>query len=82
MRQVNIYEARGQFSKLIEAAEAGEEVVVARNGKPIVRLVPVNPAKRTLGRWRAQVPSLSDEEWKASDEAVAGLFSTALGDKK
>jgi prevent-host-death family protein len=78
VKQVNVYEARGQFSRLLEEAEAGEEIVIARNGKPIVRLVPVNLPKRTFGRWREQVRGLSDEEWKASDEAVAALFAASV----
>jgi len=38
---VNIHAAKTHLSKLIERAEAGEEVIVARNGKPAVRLTPV-----------------------------------------
>ena len=39
---VNMHDAKSQLSKLIAAAEAGEEVVIARKGNPAVRLVPVN----------------------------------------
>lgn len=39
----NIHNAKTNLSKLIERAEAGEEVVIARNGKPAVRLVVVEP---------------------------------------
>lgn len=39
--QVNIHYAKTHLSKLIEQAENGEEVVLARNGKPVVTLVPV-----------------------------------------
>jgi prevent-host-death family protein len=39
----NIHSAKTNLSKLIEQAEAGEEVVIARNGKPAVRLTPVKP---------------------------------------
>ena len=38
---VNVHEAKTQLSKLIAAAEAGDDVVIARKGKPAVRLVPV-----------------------------------------
>ena len=37
----NIHNAKTNLSKLIERAEAGEEVVIARNGKPTVRLTPI-----------------------------------------
>ncbi len=39
--QVNTLEARNQLSRLIDAALAGEEVVIARRGKPVVRLQPI-----------------------------------------
>lgn len=41
----NIHKAKTTLSKLIEQAEAGEDVVIARNGKPAVRLVPVAPRR-------------------------------------
>ena len=56
--QVNIHEAKSQLSKLIEAACAGEEVVVAKAGKLLVKLSPVEPAKpkqRQLGRSKGLV---------------------------
>ena len=44
MLQVNMHHAKSQLSKLIAAAEAGEEVVIARKGKPAVKLVPIRSA--------------------------------------
>lgn len=46
--QVNIHYAKTHLSKLIEQAENGEEVVLARNGKPAVKLIPVPVKKKTL----------------------------------
>lgn len=46
MTQVNIHEAKTQLSKLIEKAEKGEEIIIARAGKPIVRLSLVNEKKQ------------------------------------
>ena len=40
MRKVNLYEAKTNLSRLVDEALAGEEVVIARAGKPLVRLVP------------------------------------------
>ena len=37
---MNIYDAKTNLSKLLERVEAGEEIVIARNGRPIARLVP------------------------------------------
>ena len=58
--QVNIHEAKTTLSKLIEAAERGEEVVIARAGKPAVRLVTaeaevVKPKRRIPGAWKGKV---------------------------
>jgi prevent-host-death family protein len=47
--QVNVHEAKTHFSKLLARVEAGEEVVIARAGKPVARLVAVEEkAKRRL----------------------------------
>lgn len=39
----NIYDAKTHFSRIVAEAEAGEEVVISRNGKPILKLVPIAP---------------------------------------
>jgi prevent-host-death family protein len=44
--QVNVHNAKTNLSKLIAAAEAGEEVIIARGDKPAVRLVPVEITSR------------------------------------
>ena len=41
MRTVNVHEAKTQFSRLIDAAHAGETILVAKDGKPWARLVPL-----------------------------------------
>ena len=41
---VNIYDAKTQLSRLIDRATAGEEILISRAGKPLVRLVPVETA--------------------------------------
>ena len=40
MAQVNIHEAKTNFSKLLARVSQGEEITIARNGKPVARLVP------------------------------------------
>ena len=53
--QMNIAEAKAKLSELVARAEAGEEVVIARDGKPVVVLTPQTPAAsagaRRLGVW-------------------------------
>jgi prevent-host-death family protein len=44
----NMHEAKTQLSKLVEQACAGEDIVIARDGKPAVRLVAVNATSRDL----------------------------------
>ena len=41
---VNLYEAKTQLSRLVERAARGEEIVIAKSGKPMARLVPYRPA--------------------------------------
>jgi prevent-host-death family protein len=55
--QVNVYEAKSRLSELLAKAEAGEEIVIARNGKPIARLVPVQREQppRVPGAWAGKV---------------------------
>lgn len=47
--QVNVHEAKTQMSKLIEAALRGEEVVIARNSKPVVQIIPFRKKKFRFG---------------------------------
>jgi len=51
MIEVNIHEAKTHLSRLLAKVAAGEEVIIARNGEPVARLVPVEPRKkRVLGQ--------------------------------
>ena len=57
MRSVNVHQAKTQFSRLIEAAHAGETIVVAKGGKPWARLVPLEQAgpRRQPGLLKGQL---------------------------
>jgi prevent-host-death family protein len=60
---VNIHEAKTHFSKLLAKVSAGEEIVIAKAGKPIARLAPIAPA--TSGR---RVPGIDKGKiWMAKD---------------
>lgn len=52
--QVNILEAKNRLSQIIKSAQAGEDVVIANRGEPVVRLVPVGPQTRTPKRDEAR----------------------------
>ncbi|HXQ17339.1 MAG TPA: type II toxin-antitoxin system prevent-host-death family antitoxin [Caulobacteraceae bacterium] len=55
MKQVNLYEAKTDLSALVEQAAAGEEIIIAKNGKPKAKLVaiaePDQPRKMQVGIW-------------------------------
>lgn len=53
-RTVNIHEAKTQLSKLIEAINRGENVIIARNGEPVAKLVRYTAARRTPGAARGR----------------------------
>ena len=52
-KKVNLYEAKTQLSRLVDEAAKGEEIIIAKNDKPLARLVPLakpaRPKKRKLG---------------------------------
>jgi prevent-host-death family protein len=56
MSQVNIHYAKTHLSKLVERAACGEEIIIARAGKPVARLAPIGPAKhkRRFGAMKGQ----------------------------
>lgn len=55
MKIVNIHEAKTHLSRLIAEAEAGEEIVLARGGKPVARLLRIAvPAQRRFGAMRGR----------------------------
>lgn len=65
MQTVNIHEAKTQFSRFVDQAEAGEEIVIARAGKPVARLVGLTavapqPRKLGLGKKRFSFPENFD----------------------
>ena len=55
--QVNVYDAKTHLSQLLERVERGEEIVIARAGRPVARLVPLEAQheRRLPGRWRGRV---------------------------
>ncbi|MEM9606925.1 MAG: type II toxin-antitoxin system prevent-host-death family antitoxin [Actinomycetota bacterium] len=56
-KQCNVAEAKARLSELLEAAAAGEDVVIARAGRPVARLVPVEDVpRRKLGFLGGSVP--------------------------
>jgi antitoxin (DNA-binding transcriptional repressor) of toxin-antitoxin stability system len=89
-KQVNLYEAKTQLSRLVDEAAAGAEIVSAKNGKPMARLMPPEPAKtgkRELGQWRKYMTPeerayiRSDQflrDWKAMDAEIERDFEESI----
>ena len=63
MQTVNIHEAKTHLSRLLEAVERGEEVVIARAGQPIATLVAYKPPRRRI----APPGGMAGEIWMADD---------------
>jgi prevent-host-death family protein len=74
MAQVGMHEAKTTLSKLVERAEAGEDIVIARNGKPVARLVPVagtNALASVQGALRGRIHLREDFDDLPDDIAEA-----------
>ncbi len=82
MTVVNMHEAKSQLSKLVARAEAGEDVVIARDGKPAVRLTPVRAEQAT---WTQRIEgALAGKIWISDDfdapmpELEAAIYDGAI----
>jgi prevent-host-death family protein len=61
MKIVNMHEAKTTLSQLIERAVHGEEILIARAGEPVAKIVPLRAGKRrALGQWRGRVRMSAD----------------------
>ncbi len=94
VRQVNLYEAKTHLSQLVEDAARGEEIIIAKNGKPLAKLTVVGevaeatkPKKRELGQWAKLMTTeerayyASDQfkrDWKAMDKEIERDFYRGL----
>lgn len=75
MQTINIHEAKTQFSKLIEAVTQGEEIMIAKAGKPAAMLVPVQ-AKKTIrkpGAMKGKIRIASDFDAPLPDDLQAAF---------
>jgi prevent-host-death family protein len=73
MTQMNVHEAKTHLSKLLDQAMAGEEVVIMRSGKPLVRLTPVEtaPVPRVLGTAKGEFVVPADFNDPLPDDVLA-----------
>jgi len=76
-RQVNIHEAKTHLSKLIELAQVGEEVVIAKSGRPVARLLPVAREPRRLGLLDGEIEVPEDFNAPLPEEVLAAFAGRA-----
>ncbi|MFT4295370.1 MAG: type II toxin-antitoxin system prevent-host-death family antitoxin [Micropruina sp.] len=77
MTSVNIYQAKTELSKLVEAAAAGDTIVIAKAGRPMAKLTRVDaaPAPQRLGFLAGQAIVPDDFDQLGADE-IAALFQS------
>jgi prevent-host-death family protein len=74
--EVNIHEAKTNFSKLLQRVALGEEVIIAKAGVPVAKLVPVriSQGKRPLGFYRGQIWIADDFDAPLPDDLLAAFY--------
>lgn len=73
MSTVNLHAAKTHFSRLVAEAEAGEEIIIAKAGKPVAKLVPLGPArgkKRKLGSLHGRIRLPADFDAPLPEELL------------
>ena len=75
MRKVNVHEAKTKLSELLSRVEAGEEVTIAKAGRPVARLVPIreDSRKRTIGTAKGKVVISEDFDEPLPDTLLQEL---------
>lgn len=72
VKMVNMHEAKSTLSSLVEEAESGVEIIIARAGRPVAKLVPIRPAeRRKLGQWKGKVRMSEDFDSPLPPELLA-----------
>ena len=75
MTKINIHDAKTRLSRLVEEVETGEEIVIARAGKPVARLVPIKAKgiPRRKGLLKGEI-KISESFYKPLPEEVIAAF--------
>ena len=71
----NLYEAKTNLPQLVDRAASGEEIIIAKNGVPLARLVPMEtgPIRRTPGGWEGTVTIADDFDDPIPPELLAAF---------
>ena len=75
-KAINVHEAKTHLSRLLERVEAGEEITLARAGRPVARLVPYQPQRepRRPGQWKGRLWLAPDWDSREVNDAITDLF--------
>jgi prevent-host-death family protein len=78
--EFNVHEAKTNFSKLLQRVALGEEIIIAKAGKPVAKLVPVyeDKPKRPLGFYKGQIWMADDFNAPLPDDILAGFLGEEL----
>ena len=76
MKSVNIHEAKTHLSRLVERVEAGEEIIIAKAGRPAARLVPIEAARKPvkIGGLKSRTP-VPDDFNTMFEREIEALFA-------
>jgi prevent-host-death family protein len=74
MMEVNIHEAKTHLSKLLERVALGEEVIIAKAGAPVAKLVPFNPQPKIRVFGSARGEFTVPDDFNQSDSEIEDLF--------
>ena len=74
MTEVNIHQAKTQLSQLLRRVAAGEEVIIARSGTPIARLVPIEQRSKRIIGFDAGLFTVPDDFDDALPDALLDQF--------
>ena len=77
METVNIHQAKTHLSRLVERAEHGEEIIIARSGRPVARLVPLVPLPepRVFGQLRGLITVSDDFDDPLPDDILDAFLN-------
>jgi prevent-host-death family protein len=76
---LNLYEAKTRLSALVEQAAAGEEIIIAKNGKPMAKLVPIrNRPLRKPGRFKGKIWMSDDFDAPLPQEYIDSWYNSKI----
>ena len=81
MHQINIHQAKTQLSKLVEEAALGEEIIIAKAGKPVARLVALEKTEckpRQPGSMKGQILIADDFDAPMTENELAQWYDSSI----